>query len=157
MTIRLTLGMDTIATYWSDIQTNLSPATTIYREHRDRFISPTTKPSAGSTIIRKVDEQSEGIQIANKRKVSDVKFVDPKAGFKTVNKWYLIYMTQIDANNLNDNPIKCFLCADEPLPINSTSRTLILNELNQSLVYMFPYDSSISGAQLRYKRIESDT
>lgn len=143
--IQYELSMDTIATFWNEIQSSMSDKSTVVREHRDRFVKPTSPQT--KTLIRKIDPISEGIQVANKQKKKDTTILDKKQGFSTIEKWYLIYRTEVDANKLDDNPIKCYLCADSRFTLNNNivDRTIETASLNKNFVYFIPYGQEDYG------------
>lgn len=152
-TIEIQLSMDTIATFWSEIQSNMKDDTTVQREHRDRFYKVNGEITTGSKLIRKIDPISEGIQIANKRLVND-KIINDISIPTDVTKWYFIYRTEVNANELNNNPIKCYLCANKDLPIGESNDTFELSELDQSKVYLWPNNdnNTIINKYIAYHR-----
>ena len=57
-TIRFILSIDSVATFWDDLDFN--EKTTILREHKDRFYQKGTV-TTNTTLVRKIDEEPEGI------------------------------------------------------------------------------------------------
>ena len=135
--IQYELSMDTIATFWDTIQTSMTDKSTVVREHRDRFYKVTGDLREGSLLIRKIDPVSEGIQVANKVMTQD-KIINDTNISSNVNKWYLIYRTEVNKDNLSDVPIKCYLCADKSIKFNTNNNFVInfkTSELNKDYTY----------------------
>ena len=135
--IQYELSMDTIATFWDTIQTSMTDKSTVVREHRDRFYKVTGALRAGSLLIRKIDPVSEGIQVANKVMTQD-KIINDTNISTNVNKWYLIYRTEVNKDNLSDVPIKCYLCADKSIKFNTNNNFVVnfkTSELNKDYTY----------------------
>lgn len=135
--IQYELSMDTIATFWDTIQTSMTDKSTVVREHRDRFYKVTGDLREGSLLIRKIDPVSEGIQVANKVMTQD-KIINDINTSTNVNKWYLIYRTEVNKDNLSDVPIKCYLCADKSIKFNTNNNFVVnfkTSELNKDYTY----------------------
>ena len=135
--IQYELSMDTIATFWDTIQTSMTDKSTVVREHRDRFYKVTGALREGSLLIRKIDPVSEGIQVANKVMTQD-KIINDINTSTNVNKWYLIYRTEVNKDNLSDVPIKCYLCADKSIKFNTNNNFVVnfkTSELNKDYTY----------------------
>lgn len=135
--IQYELSMDTIATFWDTIQTSMTDKSTVVREHRDRFYKVTGDLREGSLLIRKIDPVSEGIQVANKVMTQD-KIINDTNISTNVNKWYLIYRTEVNKDNLSDVPIKCYLCADKSIKFNTNNNFVVnfkTSELNKDYTY----------------------
>lgn len=130
-TIQLHLSMDTVATYWTDIQGSFTDKTTVSREHRDRFVKKTAK--VGAVLTRNVDEVSEGIE-APQNKVKDEVIHREEDN----HKWYLVYRT-----NTNDTykPIDTWLCPSEQMVLNTTyaTKTIYTSDLSEEDVIVFGY------------------
>ena len=131
-TVRFILSIDSVATFWDDLDFN--EKTTILREHKDRFYQKDTI-DAGATLIRKIDEEPEGI---NPVQVKQSKLTITDANIDDLD-WYLFYKTEQDASKLNENPVKCYLCASEDLKINQTTvdTSITLGNLNKNYTYFF--------------------
>lgn len=135
--IQYELSMDTIATFWDTIQTSMTDKSTVVREHRDRFYKVTGDLREGSLLIRKIDPVSEGIQVVNKVMTQD-KIINDTNTSTNVNKWYLIYRTEVNKDNLSDVPIKCYLCADKSIKFNTNNNFVVnfkTSELNKDYTY----------------------
>ena len=144
-TIAIQLSMDTIATFWYEIQNSLDDDTNVIREHRDRFYYIDGQLHANDMLIRKIDPISEGIQVANKIMTQDKTINDDNIA-TDVKKWYLIYRTEVNPLHISDVPIKCYLCANKDLNINASNNSLQLEELDVLKVYTFNYGAKYGNA-----------
>lgn len=144
-TIAIQLSMDTIATFWYEIQNSLDDDTNVIREHRDRFYYIDGQLHENDMLIRKIDPISEGIQVANKIMTQDKTINDDNIA-TDVNKWYLIYRTEVNPLHISDVPIKCYLCANKDLNINASNNSLQLEELDVLKVYTFNYGAKYGNA-----------
>lgn len=131
-TVRFILSIDSVATFWDDLDFNAK--TTILREHKDRFYQKDTI-NAGATLVRKIDEEPEGI---NPIQVKQSELTITDANIDDLS-WYLIYKTEQDASKLNENPVKCYLCASEDLKIDQATgdTSITLGNLNKNYTYFF--------------------
>lgn len=131
-TVRFILSIDSVATFWDDLDFN--EKTTILREHKDRFYQKDII-DAGATLVRKIDEEPEGI---NPIQVKQSELPITDANIDDLD-WYLFYKTEQDASKLNENPVKCYLCASEDLKINQTTvdTFITLGNLNKNYTYFF--------------------
>lgn len=138
-TIRFILSIDSIATFWDDL--DFSEKTTILREHKDRFYQKDTV-TTNTILVRKIDEEPEGI---NPIQVKQSELTITDANIDDLS-WYLIYKTEQDASKLNENPVKCYLCASEDLKLESGSgpTQITLGNLNKNYTYFF-LDDNING------------
>lgn len=138
-TVRFILSIDSIATFWDDLDFN--EKTTILREHKDRFYQKDTV-TTNTTLVRKIDEEPEGI---NPIQVKQSELTITDANIDDLS-WYLIYKTEQDASKLNENPVKCYLCASEDLKLESGSgpTQITLGNLNKNYTYFF-LDDDING------------
>lgn len=139
-TVRFILSIDSIATFWDDLDFN--EKTTILREHKDRFYQKDTV-DAGATLVRKIDEEPEGI---NPIQVKQSELTITDANIRNNLDWYLIYKTEQDASKLNENPVKCYLCASKDLMLESGSgpNQITLGNLSKNYTYFF-LDDNING------------
>lgn len=131
-TVRFILSIDSIATFWDDLDFN--EKTTILREHKDRFYQKDII-DAGATLVRKIDEEPEGI---NPIQVKQSELPITDANIDDLD-WYLFYKTEQDASKLNENPVKCYLCASQDLKINQATvdTSITLGNLNKNYTYFF--------------------
>lgn len=138
-TVRFILSIDSIATFWDDLDFN--EKTTILREHKDRFYQKDTV-NTDSVLVRKIDEEPEGI---NPIQVKQSELTITDASIDNLD-WYLIYKTEQDASKLDENPVKCYLCASQNLMLESGSgpNQITLGNLNKNYTYFF-LDDDING------------
>lgn len=131
-TVRFILSIDSVATFWDDLDFN--EKTTILREHKDRFYQKDII-DAGATLVRKIDEEPEGI---NPIQVKQSELTITDANIDNL-YWYLIYKTEQDASKLDENPVKCYLCASEDLKIDQATgdTSITLGNLNKNYTYFF--------------------
>ena len=131
-TIRFILSIDSIATFWDDLDFN--EKTTILREHKDRFYQKDTV-TTNTTLVRKIDEEPEGI---NPIQVKQSELTITDANIDNLD-WYLFYKTEQDASKLNENPVKCYLCASQDLKLSQAvgDTSIILGNLNKNYTYFF--------------------
>lgn len=131
-TVKFILSIDSVATFWDYLDFN--EKTTILREHKDRFYQKDII-DAGATLIRKIDEEPEGI---NPIQVKQSELTITDANIDDL-YWYLIYKTEQDASKLNENPVKCYLCASKDLKINQTTgdTSITLGNLSKNYTYFF--------------------
>lgn len=104
-TIQLQLSLDTLNTYWTDLQ--FTDKTHITRQHKDRFIKKTS-----TNLLRKVDKFEEGI--------TGTKFFKAGTSLRVSSAdydWYLIYKNKVDVNTNTSVPIDCFCCASENITL----------------------------------------
>lgn len=105
-TIQLQLSLDTLNTYWTDLQ--FTDKTHITRQHKDRFIKKTS-----TNLLRKVDKYEEGI--------TGTKFFKTGTSLRVSSAdydWYLIYKNKEDVSTNTSVPIDCFCCASENIALN---------------------------------------
>lgn len=131
-TIRFILSIDSVATFWDDLDFN--EKTTILREHKDRFYQKDTV-TTNTTLVRKIDEEPEGI---NPIQVKQSELTITDANIDNLD-WYLFYKTEQDASKLNENPVKCYLCASQDLKLSKAvgDTSIILGNLNKNYTYFF--------------------
>lgn len=105
-TIQLQLSLDTLNTYWTDLQ--FTNKTHITRQHKDRFTKKTS-----NHLLRKVDKYEEGI--------TGTKFYKTGTSLRVSSAdydWYLIYKNKEDVSTNTSVPIDCFCCASENITLN---------------------------------------
>ena len=139
MTVELSLAMDTVATYWDQISFN--DKTTLIREHKDRFVVPSSDIYVNSVLTRKVDNVDEGV---NTTQIKDqtITILDTALPNSTVrprlqNLWYLVYRSEFSGTDVNQSPVNCYLCADEDLQVESSSGDVTWNtdDLDDNKIY----------------------
>ena len=140
-TIQLQLSLDTLNTYWTDLQ--FTDKTHITRQHKDRFIKKTS-----TNLLRKVDKYKEGI--------TGTKFYKTGTSLRVSSAdydWYLIYKNKEDVNVNTSVPIDCYLCASEEINLNISvnSNGIQFNNYNvNDSLYVFakdnvPFTTTING------------
>lgn len=106
--LALNLSLDSVNTFRNDFV--MSPKTSLFRHHEDRFAA------TGTPYIynRVIDRYTEGIETA-KYQESDEKL------FQTQDEldWFLIYRTRDNLTPENiSNPVACYCCANIPVIVN---------------------------------------
>lgn len=148
--IQYELSIDTIATFWDTIQTSMTDKSTVVREHRDRFYKINGDLHEGSLLIRKIDPVSEGIQVANKVEKND-RIVEAADLPSNVSKWYIVYRTEVNKDNLSDIPIKCYLCCDKDVNLEADGvNYLDTKNLNKDYIYYFYNESANSNGGVSF-------
>lgn len=130
-TVRLTLRMDTLATFaYHSTETHKSvdipweDHTRIMRQHKDRWT-----PNASKTFVfPKIDYKSEGIQ-TSKIKTTDTAITT------TDGKWYIVYKTLNDIGSEGSNPVSVYLACAGTFNINRTGYILQPSDLEFGIVY----------------------
>ena len=108
-TLELSLSLDSLNTYWNDLQ--FTDKTHITRQHKDRFTKKTS-----THLLRNVDRFEEGI--------TGTKFFNNGTSLRISSAdydWYLIYKNKLDATASTSVPIDCFCCASEEINLNITT------------------------------------
>lgn len=96
-TLELEIALDTLNTYWSDVEGNFSPQTHVTRRYKSRFVK------SADSLVPKVDNIAETISIPPQIRVKSKAF-DPKGDFYS--GWHLVYKTDYeDVDELKENPI----------------------------------------------------
>lgn len=112
-TLLLDLSMDTLNTFKDLIL--FTDNTVVKREHKDRFIKPTTVPTTTFTAKRIVDKIDEGL-------TGLVKYVGTKTSFGLSNKWYLVYCSNqgLNVGDTNSNDaINCYLVPENDITVSA--------------------------------------
>lgn len=99
-TLRLVLSMDTLNTFWIEIQASLDKQTHVSRKYYDRW------KRVDTTIYPLIDNHPEDITQPYMRRNNNVYVVGP------TEHWTLVYITEYDNNDLNKNPISCLALPD---------------------------------------------
>lgn len=106
-TVELTLALDTLNTFWQDIQYDMLNSTHITRQHKDRLV-----PVVGASDVfsRVIDRRSEGFNLTKYRStVTPIKLSNN--ALKEL-RWYLIYKTISTDENA---AVNCFCCASSDI------------------------------------------
>lgn len=150
-TIELTLALDTIATYWDQLK--FDDRTLVHREHTDRFIVPDTI-SVGTKLIRKIDDVDEGLVInqvkENTETIWDANLPESQGTTGKQNTWYLVYRSEFEGTDANQNPVNCYLCADEDLQVQAASGNVEwpTSSLDPNYIYLMYDQTENTGATL---------
>lgn len=105
-TVNLRLGLDTINTFSDLIKNNISAETLVIREHRDRYVKPTTVGTGNISVKRLVDRVDEGITNVPLAKTSN-------GVVREGDKWYLVYKNHTADTT---SAIDCLILPETPLP-----------------------------------------
>lgn len=150
-TIELTLDLDTVATYWDQLK--FDARTLVHREHTDRFIVPDTI-SVGTKLIRKIDDVDEGLVInqvkENTETIWDANLPESQGTTGKQNTWYLVYRSEFEGTDANQNPVNCYLCADEDLQVQAASGDVewSTSSLDPNYIYLMYDQTENTGATL---------
>ena len=107
-TLELSLGLDTLNTFWKEISSSWTPETHITRRFKDRWFKSRTK------ACPKIDRKEEDFGTVPMRRLS-VSAINPSASTK---KWTLVYMTEYTSDdNLKNNPISVYAYPSSPTPV----------------------------------------
>lgn len=140
-TIELSLSLDSLNSYWSDL--HFTDKTHITRQHKDRFTKKTT-----NYLLRNVDRFEEGI--------TGTKFFVNGESLRVLGAdydWYLIYKNKQDATVNTSVPIDCFCCASQQINLNLTVDNTGIQFSNYNVgdsIYVFakdnaPFTTTIKG------------
>lgn len=149
--IELVLSIDSINTYWDDL--NWNPKTTIQRQHQDRWYKSTNI----SSLVKRIDKYNEGLNPTLNEFKSKTKINYPNEAQE--HKWYLIYKTRdgITVDNTT-NPVSAMLLADKELLIEpAINNKLLVKPIQQywadnnwtSTSYVFITDSGLVNASIK--------
>ena len=149
--IELVLSIDSINTYWNDL--NWNPKTTIQRQHQDRWYKSTNI----SSLVKRIDKYNEGLNPTLNEFKSKTKITYPNEAKE--HKWYLIYKTRdgITVDNTT-NPVSAMLLADKELLIEpAINNELLVKPIQQywadnnwtSTSYVFITDSGLVNASIK--------
>ena len=98
-TLLVTLGLDTLNTFWKEISSSWTAETHITRRFKDRWFT------RRAYAAPKVDRKEEDFGTVPMKRVS-VEAINPSASTK---KWTLVYMTEHTSDSeLKNNPITCY-------------------------------------------------
>lgn len=107
-TVAISLHMDTLNTYRSELVDGRTDKTTINRQRKNRWV----KPAGSTTVFPQVDEYDEGLQDLARTQTSDLPVqTESLKGYK----WYLIYESTEDLSSTTIRPINCYCEADHPV------------------------------------------
>lgn len=107
-TLRLVLSMDTLNTFWTEIQVSLDKQTHTTRKYYDRW------KRVDTTIYPLIDNHPEDITQPYMRRNDIVSVVGPSKN------WTLVYRTEYDAD-VKANPVICYAIPSTDIPITPTA------------------------------------
>ena len=143
-TVAISLHMDTLNTYRSELVDGRTDKTTINRQRKNRWVK------AGTTVFPQVDEYDEGLQDLARTQTSDLPVqTEDLKGYK----WYLIYQATQDLDSTITRPINCYCVANHPVrfKISNSPTTITVDSLTPGVWYILA-DSS-KGRTIWYKDI----
>lgn len=151
-TIIIPMSMDTVNTLGQGNTSlcnprNFTAETEITREHQDRFKKPMIwNPLSGGILNRKIDKESEGL-IPDKVKIRETRYDGDGLD------WYLIYKNQNNPDPEHpeaSNPVRIFLCANEPIIISKEgggpSESISASDLTEGQYHYALGDDNISAS-----------
>lgn len=150
-TIKLVLKMDTINTFYDQLEFNAK--TQIMREHKISHIK------SGQYIYPVLDFNSEGLfpQLYNSKSGY---YANKEIREDSSNQsWYLVYKNLEDPTdeNVNSNPVECYLYTDGNLSIGGYSSGYSSNAITWTsntdvyAIYFMYQDNGSSGINLRFR------
>ena len=100
-TLLVTLSLDTLTTFWSEINDHWSSETHITRQFKDRFKCYKSE----STAIAVIDDRNEEFSAVPLYRENYYR-INPTS---SVNNWTLVYMTEYSSSDsLAENPVTCY-------------------------------------------------
>lgn len=160
-TIELTLALDTVNTLGKESDSPANPKnflsnTQITRQHKDRFIKPTSwNPAVGGVLIRKIDAESEGIVPTKVRKSGTNATNGGDVILKTADDydWYIIYKSD------QTNGVSSELCASAAISVGvqsqGLSKTFTVSDFDSNKYYYF-LDVDNAGGTFGGVTVDSD-
>lgn len=145
-TVAISLHMDTLNTYRTELVDGRTDKTTINRQRKNRWV----KPAGSTTVFPQVDEYDEGLQDLARTQTLDWSVqTESLKGYK----WYLIYQATQDLDSTITRPINCYCVADHPVrfKIADSPTTITVDSLTPGVWYILA-DSS-NGRTIWYKDI----
>lgn len=141
-TVAISLHMDTLNTYRSELVDGRTDKTTINRQRKNRWVK------AGTTVFPQVDEFDEGLQDLARTQTSDLPV---QTEYLKGYKWYLIYQATQDISSTITRPINCYCVANHPVrfKIAGAPTTITVDSLTPGVWYILA-DSS-EGRTIWYR------
>lgn len=145
-TVAISLHMDTLNTYRSELVDGRTDKTTINRQRKNRWVK------AGTTVFPQVDEYDEGLQDLARTQTLDWPVqTESLKGYK----WYLIYQSTEDLSSTTIRPINCYCVADHPVrfKIADAPTTITVDSLAPGIWYILgnPDGSSENDMTIWYR------
>lgn len=107
-TLQLQLSMDTLNTFWYEIQASLGPQTHVTRRYFDRW------KKVGTLAYPLIDKHPEEISAPPMVQIAKPKAIGP------TKRWTLVYRTDYDSD-VKVNPVTCYVMPEEDTKISETS------------------------------------
>ena len=107
-TLQLQLSMDTLNTFWYEIQAGLGPQTHVTRRYFDRW------KKVGTLAYPLIDKHPEEISAPPMVQIAKPKAIGP------TKRWTLVYRTDYDSD-VKANPVTCYVMPEEDTKISETS------------------------------------
>lgn len=107
-TLQLQLSMDTLNTFWYEIQAGLGPQTHVTRRYFDRW------KKVGTLAYPLIDKHPEEISAPPMVQIAKPKAIGP------TKRWTLVYRTEYDSD-VKANPVTCYVMPEEDTKISETS------------------------------------
>ena len=145
-TVAISLHMDTLNTYRSELVDGRTDKTTINRQRKNRWVK------AGTTVFPQVDEYDEGLQdLARTQTLDRPVQTEYLKGYK----WYLIYESTEDLSSTTIRPINCYCVADHSVrfKIAGAPTTITVDSLTPGIWYILgnPDGSSENDMTIWYR------
>ena len=106
-TLQLQLSMDTLNTFWYEIQAGLGPQTHVTRRYFDRW------KKVGALAYPLIDKHPEEISAPPMVQIAKPTAVGP------ANRWTLVYRTDYDSD-VEVNPVTCYVMPENDTKISET-------------------------------------
>lgn len=147
-TIKISLKMDVLNTFSSKIESAFTSRTLVQREHRDRFQQKSfTGYPRTLSLVRSIDRVSEGITPV-KHVIQESNIYETASCYK--GSYYLLYKTRKALSETDlDNPVTCFLCADDEMiyqkGASGSVKTFKASDLIANEYHYILFDNNASG------------
>lgn len=148
-TVAISLHMDTLNTYRSELVDGRTDKTTINRQRKNRWVKAR---GSTTTVFPQVDEYDEGLQDLARTQTLDWPVqTESLKGYK----WYLIYESTEDLSSTTIRPINCYCVANHPVrfKIAGAPTTITVDSLAPSVWYILgnPDGSSENDMTIWYR------
>ena len=106
-TLEVSLGLDTLNTFWKQISNSLTAETHITRRFKDRF---TSVDNLAYAVVDPVAEEFNSVPMIRRKMTA----VNPTSS----RKWNLVYLTEYSSSeNLSENPVNCYAIPSESVQV----------------------------------------
>lgn len=141
-TLEVTLGLDTLNTFWSTIKNTLTSETHITRRFKDRWKIRNT-----DEVYPVVDSYPESFSTLPMKRVNNAQLVSDAI------KWYLVYFTKYDqsTSDLAANPVSCYCLPEKAIAIKSQTEGIVTwtqDTFGENIAFGITSSDS-AGAQFR--------